>query len=135
MRAESIVIVAMGHSTASGADHLTGSVFARRTDTSMAYVYLLRCRDDSLYCGWTVDLDKRVAAHGSGRGARYTRSRGPVALAAAWETPDHRTARSLEGKVKRLTRPAKEALVAGGVLEGARRVEPGISTPSTAPAG
>jgi putative endonuclease len=87
----------------------------------MAYVYLLRCADGSLYCGWTVDLDARVAAHREGRGARYTRSRGPVALAAAWETPDKTTARSLEGKIKRLQRPAKDALVAGGSLPGAVR--------------
>jgi putative endonuclease len=85
----------------------------------MAYVYLLRCADGSLYCGWTVDLDRRVLAHGEGRGARYTRSRRPVALAAAWETPDQRTARSLEARVKRLPKRDKERLAVGGLgLEG-----------------
>ena len=87
-------------------------------------MYLLRCADGSLYCGWTVDLDRRVAAHGSGRGARYTRSRVPVALAAAWETPDHTSARSLEARVKRLERQDKEALVAGAPLDGATRLAP-----------
>src|SRR4051812_42812153 len=53
-----------------------------------AYVYLLRCRDGSLYCGWTVALETRIAAHATGRGGRYTRSRLPVKLAAAWSTAD-----------------------------------------------
>ena len=82
----------------------------------VAYVYLLRCRDDSLYCGWTTDLDARVAAHAAGRGARYTRSRLPVALAAAWRTPDRTTARRLEADVKQRTRRAKDALLAGEPL-------------------
>ena len=54
----------------------------------MAFVYLLRCHDSSLYCGWTTDLDRRLGEHAKGTGARYTRSRLPVALAAAWETED-----------------------------------------------
>jgi putative endonuclease len=108
----------------------------------MAFVYLLRCGDGSLYCGWTVDLAARVAAHGAGRGARYTRSRGPVELAAAWETPDHTTARSLEGRIKRLERREKDALVAGAALDGGTRLEladgaeaAAVRTPSSAPAG
>jgi putative endonuclease len=77
------------------------------------YVYLLRCADGSLYCGWTNDLDQRVAAHAQGRASKYTASRRPVELAAAWETPD---ARRLEVAIKRLSRPDKERLVAGGPL-------------------
>ena len=46
----------------------------------MNYVYLLRCKDDTLYCGWTTDLGSRIAAHNSGKGAKYTRSRLPVEL-------------------------------------------------------
>jgi putative endonuclease len=88
-----------------------------------AYVYLLRCGDGSLYCGWTVDLERRVAAHGAGRASRYTRSRAPVSLAAAWSTPDRSTARRLEVRVKALRREAKEALVAGAELDGAERVQ------------
>lgn len=84
--------------------------------TSVPYVYLLRCRDDTLYCGWTVDLDGRLDAHNRGTGARYTRSRLPVSLAAAWETPDRTTARSLEARVKRRTRAEKERLLAGEPL-------------------
>jgi putative endonuclease len=88
----------------------------------MAFVYLLRCRDDSLYCGWTVDLDARVAAHAAGRASRYTRSRLPVALAAAWETGDARTARSLEAKVKLRDRAAKLRLLDGESLPDAVRL-------------
>jgi putative endonuclease len=83
---------------------------------AIAYVYLLRCGDDSLYCGWTVDLDARLAAHAAGRGARYTRSRPPVALAAAWSTPDRSTARRLEAHIKARSRAEKEGLLAGAAL-------------------
>ena len=82
----------------------------------MAFVYLLRCADGSLYCGWTVDVPKRVAAHESGRASRYTASRRPIALAAAWEVPTHTEARRLEAQVKGLTRAEKVALVAGAPL-------------------
>lgn len=44
------------------------------------YTYVLRCADDTLYCGWTNDLTARLAAHNSGKGAKYTRGRGPVTL-------------------------------------------------------
>ncbi len=83
----------------------------------VAYVYLLHCRDGSLYCGWTTDLGARVAAHAAGKGGRYTRSRLPVELAAAWQTPDRTTARSLEGRIKRRTAAAKRRLVAGEALD------------------
>ena len=88
----------------------------------VAYVYLLRCSDESLYCGWTVDVPKRVAAHTTGRGGRYTSARRPVALAAAWEVPTRTDARRLEARVKRLTRPEKVALAAGAPLDGATPV-------------
>ena len=88
----------------------------------MAFVYLLRCADGSLYCGWTVDLERRLAAHAAGRASRYTASRRPVAPAAAWELPTRTHARCLEARVKRLTRAQKLALVAGDPLEGATAV-------------
>lgn len=88
----------------------------------MAFVYLLRCSDGSLYCGWTVDVPKRLAAHAGGRASRYTSSRRPVALAAAWEVPTATDARRLEARIKRLTRPEKVALVAGSPLDGATPV-------------
>jgi putative endonuclease len=83
------------------------------------FVYLLRCRDGSLYCGWSTDLERRLAAHRRGTASRYTASRLPVELAAAWRTATRREARSLEVRVKRLTRAQKLRLVAGAPLEGA----------------
>ena len=82
----------------------------------MAYVYLLRCSDGSLYCGWSTDLDKRVATHKDGRGGRYTATRRPLELAVAWETATKTQARSLEGRIKRLAAKEKRSLVAGTPL-------------------
>lgn len=76
-----------------------------------AWVYVLRCADGSLYTGWTVDVDRRIAAHASGRGARYTRSRLPVELLVAIAMPDQGAARREEARIKRLPRAAKLALL------------------------
>jgi putative endonuclease len=79
-----------------------------------AWVYLLRCRDGSLYCGWTSDLDRRLRAHGTGRASRYTASRLPVTLALAQPMPDRSAARREEARIKQLTRAQKLALIAAG---------------------
>jgi putative endonuclease len=79
----------------------------------MAFVYLLRCADGSLYCGWTNDVAKRLAAHGSGAASRYTRSRLPVELAAVVEVADRSAALREEARIKRLPRAEKLALIAG----------------------
>ncbi len=84
-----------------------------------AWVYLLRCADGSLYCGWTTDIERRMAVHASGRGARYTRSRLPVALVLAVPMADSRAARREEARIKRLPRAAKLALI-GAQPDGAR---------------
>lgn len=76
-----------------------------------AWVYLLRCRDDSLYCGWTNDLERRMARHEAGTASRYTASRRPVELAAAFEAADFTAARREEARIKRLTRAEKLDLV------------------------
>jgi len=78
----------------------------------MAWVYLLRCADGTLYCGWTVDVDRRLAAHGAGRASRYTRSRLPVELAWSWPLPDRAAARREEARIKKLPRARKLALIA-----------------------
>jgi putative endonuclease len=78
-----------------------------------AWVYLLRCRDGSLYTGWTIDLDRRLARHRAGTASRYTASRLPVALALALPMPDRTTARREEARIKRLPRAAKLALLDG----------------------
>jgi putative endonuclease len=79
-----------------------------------AWVYLLRCADGSLYCGWTPDLDARVTRHQAGRASRYTRSRLPVELAWARELPDRSAAMREEIRIKRLSRQAKLDLIASG---------------------
>lgn len=77
----------------------------------MNYVYLLRCVDGSLYCGWTMDLEGRLAAHGSGRGAKYTRSRLPVELVYTETYEDRHDALSREWHIKRMGHTEKERLI------------------------
>jgi putative endonuclease len=91
-----------------------------RTPMPAAYVYLLRCRDGSLYCGWTTDVERRLAAHRAGRGSRYTASRLPVALAFAQPMADRSAARREEARIKRLTRAQKLALVELARLDSSR---------------
>ncbi len=74
-------------------------------------VYLLRCADGSLYCGWTVDLPARVATHQAGKGSRYTRARLPVELAWSRELPDRSAAMREEARIKRLPRAEKLRLL------------------------
>ncbi|MEA2193011.1 MAG: putative endonuclease [Solirubrobacteraceae bacterium] len=91
-----------------------------------AWVYLLWCRsDDSLYTGWTNDLERRLGAHRAGTASRYTRSRLPVELALALPMADASAARREEARIKRLTRPEKLALIAAA---------PGLVPSDAAPA-
>lgn len=78
----------------------------------LAYVYVLRCADGSLYTGWTDDLERRLRAHTAGKASKYTRSRLPVRLAAWFSLTDASSARSLEARFKRLTRRQKLAALA-----------------------
>ncbi len=78
------------------------------------WVYILRCCDDTLYTGFTPDLGKRVLLHQSGRGAKYTRSRRPVALAWWKEYRYFKSAFMAERRIKRLPRRQKEKLIGGG---------------------
>jgi putative endonuclease len=73
----------------------------------MPYVYLLRCADNSLYCGWTTDVQRRLAAHRAGAASRYTRSRGPIELAAVVPVADRSAALREEARIKRLPRAGK----------------------------
>ena len=75
-------------------------------------VYLLRCRDGSLYCGVTNDLDRRVATHRAGRGSRYVASRLPVEIAFREPADSRGAALRRESAIKRLSRRRKLALVA-----------------------
>jgi predicted GIY-YIG superfamily endonuclease len=76
------------------------------------WAYLLRCRDGSLYAGWTNQLQARLAAHNNGTGAKYTRSRRPVALAWACAFAEKSDAMAQEARLKRMTKAQKEALAA-----------------------
>ena len=88
-------------------------------DAIMAYTYMLRCCDGSLYTGWTNDLVKRLAAHSSGKGARYTRSHRPVSLAYFECSATKEDAMRREYQIKQLTRKERthRLCTRGGMLE------------------
>ena len=79
--------------------------------------YLLRCADDTFYCGITNDMEKRLAAHNAGEGAKYTRGRIPVSVVYRESCADKSAALKREIQVKRLSRSAKQALLQGGFVE------------------
>ena len=75
------------------------------------YCYLLRCADDTLYCGITNDLDKRLAAHNAGTASKYTRVRLPVELVFRESCADRSEASKREAETKRMSREAKLNLI------------------------
>ena len=75
------------------------------------FVYILRCGDGTLYTGVTDDVQRRLAAHRAGKGAKYTRGRGPLELVYTQEQPDKSAALRRELQIKKLTRPQKERLI------------------------
>ena len=75
------------------------------------WVYMLRCRDGSLYTGVTTDVNRRFAQHLDGTGARYTRSHPPEAVVYREELPDKPAALRREAAIKRLRREAKLRLI------------------------
>lgn len=75
------------------------------------YVYILRCKDDSLYTGWCIDLHKRLKLHNSGKGAKYTRSKRPCKLVYYEEIDNKSEALKREIAIKKLTKAQKEDLV------------------------
>ena len=79
----------------------------------MNYTYMLKCSDGTLYTGWTNDLDKRVEAHNSGKGAKYTKARRPVELAYYEEFETKEQAMKREYEIKQLGRKEKQKLIAG----------------------
>ncbi len=91
------------------------------------YVYIVECRDHSLYTGWTTHLQERIEAHNRGRGAKYTRSRGPVKLV-YWETWDTKEeALRREAAIKKMSRSQKLQLIGTG--PGPAAVRPPASAP------
>ena len=85
------------------------------------YVYIVRCADDSLYTGWTTDVEKRIQAHNSGKGAKYTRSRGPVTLVYHEELPTKEDALKREAQIKKMSREKKLKLVEENQCESKNR--------------
>lgn len=84
--------------------------------SSRAYVYIVRCRDGTLYIGTARDIAQRLVQHDAGKGAKYTRSRGPVKL--LWSEGPMTVSRALrrEHQLKQLTRPQKDSLIAGTLI-------------------
>ena len=79
-----------------------------------AYVYMVECRDGSLYTGWTSNAEQRIKIHNSGRGAKYTRSRRPVTLVYLERTEEKNTAMKREAAIKKLNSSQKRQLIESG---------------------
>jgi putative endonuclease len=101
----------------------TSKKAAKKKAASKWLLYVLRCRDGSYYCGITNDMDRRLAQHNAGTGARYTRGRGPVELLRTWRHPDRSSASKAEFAFKALTRSEKEARIAVAEPRGRRRMK------------
>ncbi len=84
----------------------------KKQEETKHYVYVLRCKDDSLYTGWTTHLEERVKTHNEGRGAKYTRSHRPVTLAYFECFSDKSEALKRECAIKTMSRQEKEQLIA-----------------------
>ena len=80
------------------------------------YVYILRCGDGTLYTGITTDVLRRLQMHRSGRGAKYTRGRGPLKLVYTETCANHSDALKRELEIKAMTREQKEALIETGTV-------------------
>lgn len=81
------------------------------------YFYLVRCSDGTLYAGSTTDPSKRITMHNAGKGAKYTRSRGPVALVYLQKFRSKSFALKREYEVKQWKKSCKEALVSSGTMK------------------
>ncbi|MEF8779236.1 MAG: GIY-YIG nuclease family protein [Haloferacaceae archaeon] len=79
----------------------------------MPYVYVLECDDGTFYTGYAIDVERRVAEHGAGEGAKYTRGRTPVRLVHVESYDTRSAAMSREHEIKQLPRAAKERLIEG----------------------
>lgn len=84
---------------------------ATATPADLWFLYLARCADGSLYTGIARNVAERIAQHDAGKGAKYTRGRGPLEVCAVRRCRSHGEALRLELAVKALTRPAKESLI------------------------
>ena len=78
------------------------------------YLYILKCGDGTLYTGIATDVQKRLEMHRSGKGAKYTRGRGPLELVYSEECENHSQALKRECEVKKLTKEQKQQLILTG---------------------
>ena len=102
----------MGAGLVPALDHGRGNAME-----SVWYLYVLRCKDDTLYTGITTDVEKRLEAHRSGKGAKYTRGRAPLELVYSEACGSHSEALKREHQIKQLSRPEKQQLIArSGIL-------------------
>ena len=85
--------------------------FQKTLFEAMNYTYILKCKDETLYTGWTNDIEKRLEAHNAGKGAKYTRSRRPVELVYLEQFETKEEAMRREYAIKHMTRRAKLGLV------------------------
>ena len=83
----------------------------------MNYVYILRCADDTLYTGWTNSLEKRLKAHNSGKGAKYTKARLPVEIVYYEEFEEKKEAMKREYAIKKLSRGEKLKLIDNNIIK------------------
>lgn len=77
----------------------------------MNYVYILKCNDGSLYTGWTNNLEKRLKAHSEGKGAKYTKGRGPLELVYYEEFEEKNDAMKREYAIKKMTKAQKNNII------------------------
>lgn len=77
------------------------------------YVYIVKCSDDTLYTGVTLDIERRLKQHNNGTGANYTKRRRPVVLMVMFESPNQSEACKEEYRIKQLTRKEKLLLIDG----------------------
>lgn len=77
----------------------------------MNYVYIIKCKDNSLYTGWTNNLERRFKAHTEGKGAKYTRGRGPLELVYFEEFEDKIEAMKREYEIKKMSRKNKLEII------------------------
>lgn len=89
------------------------SCFLEKNMEENWYLYILRCKDDSLYTGITIDVTRRLEAHRSGKGAKYTRGRGPLELVYQEYCGTHSQALKREMEIKALSRKEKEEMLCG----------------------
>jgi putative endonuclease len=90
--------------------------FIMENKTEIWFVYIIRCSDNTLYTGITNSLEKRMVSHNQGKGAKYTRGRGPVQVVHLEEYPSRSEATKRESAIKKLTTIQKEKLIQGSEI-------------------